>query len=57
MLPAPRRENRLARSQSHRLADQAFTDTATLDHAIKKTVHNLNLERFLVSLAKLRVSA
>jgi hypothetical protein len=43
--------------KAHHLAHQTFTDVAALDQAIHVAVENLNRERMVVPLAKLRVSA
>ncbi len=43
--------------KAHHLAHRTFTDVAALDQAIHVAVENLNRERMVVPLAKLRVSA
>jgi len=43
--------------KAHHLAHQTFTDVGALDQAIHKAVEDLNRERMIVPLAKLRISA
>lgn len=43
--------------KAHHLAHQTFTDTAAIDQAIHTAVKDLNRERMVVPLAKLRISA
>jgi hypothetical protein len=43
--------------KAHPLAHQTFTDVATLEQAIHAAVQDLNRERMVVPLGKLRISA
>ena len=43
--------------KAYHLAHQTFSDGAALDQAIHTAVEDLNLERMVVPLAKLRISA
>ena len=43
--------------KAHNLAHMTFADANALDHAIHAAVSNLNRERIVVPLAKLRISA